>query len=472
VTALFSTSVVEAAAGWLGRRSSRRRFLQRVAIVGSALSVGGLDYVLRPGTAYASLCGRGASCSSGWTALCCTINDGVNQCPPGSFAAGWWKADGANLCGGRARYYIDCQARCTECGCARGTHFCAERCWNCKPHCAHTGTCDERRVCSNVFRYGQCHQDIRCSGPVWCRAISCTPPWKWEKCSTSSATDNNTTSHSAPCLPAKWTPLQARYRDLGSQGSALGASVGRERDGERGTLQRFVHGRMYHSRRTGAHYVLGALADKYRRLGESASVLGLPTGDTRDNGDAPGRHNAFEDGAIYASSATGAHMVLRPTLGKWLRIGGAAGAFGLPTGDTTLTTDGQGRRTEFQHGAVYSHPEHGVHAVPEDVLEVWSAYERVDGPLGYPTSDLFAVSGTEGWRLSFEGGAIFRHPTVGVHGVWGQIFLTWQDEHGGETGAMGFPTSDVYPVDDTRERCDFEHGSLVNDTAAGVVTTL
>ncbi|HET7530498.1 MAG TPA: twin-arginine translocation signal domain-containing protein [Mycobacteriales bacterium] len=470
--ALFSTSVVDAAAGWLGRRTSRRRFLQRVAVVGSALSVGGLDYVLRPGTAYASLCGRGASCSSGWTALCCTVNDGLNRCPPGSFAAGWWKADGASLCGGKARYYIDCQARCTDCGCARGTHFCAQRCWNCKPHCAHNGTCDERRVCANVFRYGQCHQEIHCSGPVWCRAISCTPPWKWEKCSTASATDNNTTTHSAPCLPSRWSPLQARYRRLGSQGSPLGASAGRERDGERGTTQRFQHGRMYWSRGTGAHFVLGAIADRYHRLGASGSPLGLPLGDTRDNGDAPGRHNTFEKGAIYSSGRTGTRMVLRPSLGEWQRAGGAEGPLGLPTSDTVPTRDGEGRRTRFEHGAVYSHPVHGTHALAEDVYGVWSAAGLIPGPLGYPTTDLFAVVGSDGERQTFQGGAVYRHPTAGVHGVWGPIFVNWQGDHGGELGPMGFPTTDVYRLDETRERCDFEHGSLVHDTTAGSVSVV
>ena len=34
----------------------------------------------------------GSGRTSGWTVFCCTINKGVNACPPGSFAAGWWKA--------------------------------------------------------------------------------------------------------------------------------------------------------------------------------------------------------------------------------------------------------------------------------------------------------------------------------------------------------------------------------------------
>src|SRR3954465_10744292 len=130
---MFTTALVNRASDLLSRRPGGRSFLQRVAVVGSALSVGGLDYVLRPGTAYASVCGSGASCASGWTALCCTVNHGVNQCPPGSFAAGWWKADGAHLCGGKARYYIDCQGRCTKCGCGGGAFFAPAR-WERQPH--------------------------------------------------------------------------------------------------------------------------------------------------------------------------------------------------------------------------------------------------------------------------------------------------------------------------------------------------
>ena len=40
-----------------GRRSSRRSFLVKSAVVGSALAVNPLRYLLRPGTAYAAVCG-------------------------------------------------------------------------------------------------------------------------------------------------------------------------------------------------------------------------------------------------------------------------------------------------------------------------------------------------------------------------------------------------------------------------------
>lgn len=467
---MFTTSLAIRAAGLLGRRQTRRSFLQRVAVVGSALSVDGLNYVLRPGTAYASVCGSGASCASGWTALCCTINHGVNQCPPGSFAAGWWKADGARLCGGKARYYVDCQAKCTKCHCRRGAHFCDRSCWNCKPHCAHAGTCDERHVCRNVFRYGQCHQEIGCSGPVMCRAISCTPPWKWESCTRSSATDDFTRTHSAPCLPTHWSPMQKRYADIGSQASPLGASAGPERRGTRGTVQRYQHGRMYHVDTVGTHFILGKMAHKYVSLGETTSPLGLPTSDTRDNASGIGQHNLFQHGAIHASHRTGAHAVWGPVFAAWSAAGMASSPLGLPITDTRTNADGTGQHNDFQQGTIYYSRAYGAQIVPAIVLAIWDDHQRETGPLGYPTADVTDIPDGLGQMQAFEYGVVDIATPAGTHGVWGPIFTTWVNQYGRETGSLGCPISDVYTVDPTHDRCDFQNGSLVLDTTTGAVT--
>jgi hypothetical protein len=189
-----SRELAEAAASFLGARSSRRSFLVRMAVAGSALTVAPLRYILQPGTAYAAVCGPDSSCGSGYTAMCCTVS-GANRCPPGSFAAGWWKADNSGLCcGNGARYYIDCNMQCgQECGC----------------RCA-SGSCDQRKVCCNVFRYGQCHQEIACYGPIVCRVVTCNPPWTFDdSCSRDVLVDNATAQHSAPCLPPGCPPVQA-----------------------------------------------------------------------------------------------------------------------------------------------------------------------------------------------------------------------------------------------------------------------
>jgi hypothetical protein len=199
-----SVSVGERAVATIGKRfgrrtSTRRSFLVRTAIFGSALAVNPIRYLLRPGSAYASLCGPDAGCGSGWTAFCCTVNGGQNTCPPGTTPAGWWKADNSGFCHSGPRYYIDCNASCGSCGCG-GSGVCGAGCAECRCHCA-SGTCDERLTCCNEFRYGQCHQDLACVGPIVCRVVTCVPPWEFDAtCTTTSATANATALHDAPCL--------------------------------------------------------------------------------------------------------------------------------------------------------------------------------------------------------------------------------------------------------------------------------
>jgi hypothetical protein len=172
-------------------RTSRRGFLGGAAVIGAALAVNPWSYLTRPASAYDAVCGSHNTCADGYSVFCCTINGGNNSCPPNSFVGGWWKADSSSFCGGNARYYIDCNAY------RDGAHAC---------RCNQT-TCDQRLVACNQFRYGQCNTQIPWSntGPVLCRMVSCTPPWVQfgSTCSTSSATDNNTRTHSAPCLTGK-----------------------------------------------------------------------------------------------------------------------------------------------------------------------------------------------------------------------------------------------------------------------------
>lgn len=191
--------------------STRRGFLKRLAIVGSALLTAPLDWILRPVTAYAAVCGPATTCSNGYTVFCCTVNRGVNRCPPGTFVGGWWKADGSSYCcdsqgNPRPRYYIDCHPQC-NCNCAPGDHLCDESCVDCQCRCNDTNTtCDNRRVCCNYFRYGQCNTQIGCSGPVACRVITCTPPYRiWEACGSTNRSDDFTANQTAPCLSGNCT---------------------------------------------------------------------------------------------------------------------------------------------------------------------------------------------------------------------------------------------------------------------------
>jgi hypothetical protein len=185
-------------------RTSRRGFLARAALAGSALTVAPMQYLLRPVSAYAAVCNCsgqscacGSTCCDGYTEFCCTLT-GTNTCPPGTAAGGWWKADAPGLCGSAPRYYLDCNVLPGQspCGCGCGN-----------------GNCNNRKACCTHFRYGQCHREIASMGAIMCRVVTCTPPWQFDPtCTTQALTDNNTRFHDAPCLRGSSTPYPPKMR--------------------------------------------------------------------------------------------------------------------------------------------------------------------------------------------------------------------------------------------------------------------
>lgn len=187
--------LVDASALALEGRFSRRSALVRIAVAGSALCVAPLRYLLYPGTALAVVvpgsCGEGL-CTDGYTAFCCEINQGLNDCPAGTFVGGWWMCTdyrGHQLCeGAGVRYYVDCNAlpgRPFPGGCR-----CAD------------GSCDKRRQACNVFRYGQCNTQVAGTTAVVCRVVTCKNPGTIAQynCSTALMVDDAVCAHEAGCL--------------------------------------------------------------------------------------------------------------------------------------------------------------------------------------------------------------------------------------------------------------------------------
>jgi len=350
---------VDRATSWLGRRTSRRGFLVKAGLLGTALAVDPKGYVLRPGTAYAAVCGPGASSTSGWTVFCATINAGANACPPGSIAAGWWKADGASLCGGKARYIIDCNATCATCttpGARAG--ICSSSCWSCSCQSGLPGTCDQRKVCCNAFRYGQCNQDVRQIGGVHCRVVSCRPPWGFEECSTASATDNRTRDHNSDRLPQAYTPITARYLAMGEIASVLRATVYGEVAVGGGSAQRYQGGRISYRRDVGARETVGPIAVRFVQVGGEAGPLGYPISGHETAG--RGAVTRFERGRISWSATTGAHATTGAIARRYVELGAETGSLGFPVSDARVERDGPwkragargGLRVEFQGGSL------------------------------------------------------------------------------------------------------------------------
>lgn len=461
----MSTRLVDATSAFLARRLSRRGFLVRAAVAGSALATDPVGFVLRPGTAYASVCGPDSTCGAGYTVFCCTVNNGSNSCPPGTIAAGWWKADGAALCGGAARYYLDCNATCSRCSSGCGS-FCSSSCWSCSCRCGPTSSCDQRRVCCNVFRYGQCHQEVSCVGPVACRMVTCTPPYRLGMaCSTASATDNATVAHSAPCQLNRWDAIAARYYALGGSASVLGTTIGGEYAVYGGVGANFARGRMYASSATGAHYLMGSILTKYLALHGTIGVLGFPTSDDLAAAGG-GRFSLFSGGLIVAGASTGAHYVRGAIAAKYLEQRGTAGVLGYPTTDEAPAAGG-GYYNLFTGGVVVWSAATGAHYVRGAIASRYLALRGTAGPMGHPRTDELPAAGGGTYNL-FTGGLIVASASTGAHEVRGAIAEKYLALHG-TAGRLGYPVTGEYAVP-TGVQSEFQGGWIARSTATGRVT--
>lgn len=468
----------DAVTGWLARRTSRRGFLARAGVVGSALAVDSVGFILKPQSAYASVCGPGNSCSSGWTVFCATINNGINACPPGSIAAGWWKADGAALCGGNARYIVDCNATCSRCSGGGGAGICSSSCWSCSCQCGPTTTCDQRRTCCNAFRYGQCHQEVAQVGAVQCRVVSCTPPYRWEKCSTAPATDDNTRDHNSAQLPSAYTPITVRYIAMGENGSTLGATVYGEFAVPGGRAQRYQRGRMSWSPATGAHETVGPVGTRYVQTGAEGGPLGFPVTPTVTSRDGLGLINRFQGGRISYHPNLGTFLLLAGIAARYAAANAENGTLGFPVQDSAATADNSGHFGVFEHGRISQRDGAAAFVVNDVLAQSYATSGAELGPLGYPIAGEEPVAG--GRVSRFEHGRVSFSPATGAHWL-SRAIADRYTALGAEAGPLGFPLTDETQIggwpwksgaEPVVREVVFQHGSITYEGLTGRVVVV
>lgn len=444
------------------RPISRRSLLVGTAVAASALATNP-RYALTPGTAYGAVCGPGNTSGSGWSVFCCTINNGVNACPPGSFTAGWWKAADSSWCGSGYRYLIDCNARCTKCTSGCSDNICDRGCWNCS--CGHgsSSTCDQRLICCNAFRYGQCNTDIRCSGGVHCRMVSCVPPYRWANCGTTSFSDNRTAEHSAPCIP-RWGAIEKKYDSLGGPASFLRMSTGPIHvtgDGK-GQYVSYQGGTIYWSSASGAHAMPTFVRDKYVQAGGVRGYLGYPTSDRVSGLRNGGWIQLFQHGAITDSPQTTTQIVYGIRYDRWRANGREGGVLGYPTGGRVALPDDAWIQL-FQNGAIVDSANTHTQVVWGTRYDVWKANGREKGVLGFPTGGRVALP-DGAWIQLFQGGAIVDSTDTHTQVVWGKRYDVWK-ANGREKGVLGFPTGGRVALPDGAWIQLFQNGAIVDSTS-------
>ncbi|MDX6449258.1 MAG: hypothetical protein QOD08_1721 [Gaiellaceae bacterium] len=155
-----SDKMVSYASTTLDRRSSRRGFLIRASLVGSAMMVAPHRFLLRPESAFAvttcTSCTSGVCFTSHNSAFCCTLTNGTNNCPANTDPCGWWRCCiPTSYCQSGFKYFIDC------CGCT-GAGACA------------LDSCGNRRYCCYDQEWTNCTPTH--GTRIRCRIVRCANP--------------------------------------------------------------------------------------------------------------------------------------------------------------------------------------------------------------------------------------------------------------------------------------------------------
>jgi len=149
---------------------------------------------------------------------------------------------------------------------------------------------------------------------------------------------------------ARQTAIGRHWQRIGATSSRVGGTKGTEYRKSGGAAQVFGKGRIYWSKATGPHEVYGAILRRYLKLGGAGSVLGFPrTGEI--NGGVPrARLVKFQRGRIYWSKRTGAHEVYGAILRRYRRLGGTSSRLGLPVRGEYAVPGG--RASDFEGGRI------------------------------------------------------------------------------------------------------------------------
>lgn len=248
------------------------------------------------------------------------------------------------------------------------------------------------------------------------------------------------------------------WEAAGGAGSPVGGQDGGVYQVGVGFGQQFADGKIFFTPDAGAHLIYGAVLDKYESLGGPAdSDLGFPNIDVVTGLVGPDSRvstfNASDKPAVFWTPDTGAWAVRGAINVAWDKLGGSAGALGVPIEDERYDGDVVSQR--FSDGELswnratntFTSDPAGLAdqlvglEVPLDAVTqvnlAWRASGGLGGPLGARKGEPSTI-GDSGAEQGYAGGKIFYSPDTGAYAVTGAI-LSKYESAGGPTGDLGFP---------------------------------
>jgi hypothetical protein len=191
-----------------------------------------------------------------------------------------------------------------------------------------------------------------------------------------------------------------------------------------------------------------AISDKYLSLGGLTSFLGAPV-----SGEVAaakgGVKQEFQHGSIYWHPSVGAFEVHGLIRERWLMLGAEASFLGYPLSDEAPARNGFGRFNTFEGGAIFWHPSIGAFEVHGRIRQRWMELGGVWSELGFPTTNESTTPDGIGRYNHFQNGSIYWTPSTGAHEVTGLIRERWAELRW-ERGHLGYPTAPPFDVERDR----------------------
>lgn len=201
---------------------------------------------------------------------------------------------------------------------------------------------------------------------------------------------------------ALWGPIAGLYSNLGGAASQLGfptnnmLSLARD-----GWTVPFEHGSIYYAPSLGAWVVTPEVMSLWAGYGYENGELGYPTSaqKTKDGG----LWQQFEGGVLVHPSADKTYVVKGQLGTRYAELGGPESSLGWPTGNQEDSDSGSVQY--FEHGALYYSSATGAHVVYEGaIFDEWTKHSAEKGEYGYPTADPVDQDGTT--TLTLQHGVI------------------------------------------------------------------
>lgn len=180
----------------------------------------------------------------------------------------------------------------------------------------------------------------------------------------------------------------------------------------------------------------------FNKWRSNRGALGYPTASWQRNGKTGMEWQNFSNGVLVGNDSKGWFMSFGGSRTVWNRNGFESGPLGFPTSDFYKNNKTGMEWQNYEHGVIVGNNAHGWYISYAGARSVWQRKGFESGPLGWPTSDVLSNSKTGMQWQNFTGGVAVGNNKYGWFESRGGARSVWKRK-GFESGALGWPTSDI-----------------------------